>query len=54
VTHDAVALYFIQNLPHFRRRPFSVVQKGNEIRDCTLEIYVVLPQRVVGVDQKRL
>jgi hypothetical protein len=31
-----------------------VIEKRNEMRDGPLEVNVVLPERVVGVDEERL
>jgi hypothetical protein len=31
-----------------------MVQKRNEIRDGALEVNVVLPERVIGIDEQRL
>ena len=51
---DAPALDLVQNLAHLLRRIFPMIQKRNKIRDCALEINIVFPQRVVGVNEKCL
>ena len=52
--HDALPLHIVQNFAHLLRRKFVMIQKRNKAGDGPLEIDVVLPQRVVGVDQESL
>src|SRR5215467_5776215 len=51
---DALALNLVENLPHLRGRVLLVIEKRNEARDGALEVDVVLPKRIVRVDQQRL
>ena len=52
--HHTLALHIIQHFPHLLRRELMMIQKRNETRDGALEVDVVLPQRVIGVDEKIL
>jgi hypothetical protein len=54
VLHNAFALNIVQNLTHLFRRKLVMIEKRNETRDRPLKIYVVLPERVVGVDEEGL
>ena len=54
VLHDAFALHVVEHLAHLLGRKFVVIEKRNEARDGPLEINVVLPERVVGVDEEGL
>src|SRR5579859_7570211 len=54
VTDNALALDVIQHFAHLPRGILMMVQKRNEIRDGALEVNVVLPERVIGIDEQRL
>ena len=47
-------LDFIQHRPHFYRRHAGVRQEIAKLVERTLEVDIVLPQRVVGVDDQVL
>src|ERR1700683_2723900 len=49
---DALALRIVEHLAHLLGRKLVVIEKRNKLRDGALEVNVVLPQRVVGVDEK--
>ena len=51
---NGLALHLIQNFPDFRWRQLLMVQKRNEAGNRTLEVDVVLPERVVCVDEQCL
>src|SRR4051812_30967625 len=51
---DAVALDVVQDLTHLLGGELLMIQEGDEICDRSLEINVVLPQSIVGVDKKGL
>ena len=51
---DVFVLHLVQLVPHLRGSEVPVVQKRDEVRDRTLKVNVVFPQRVVGVDHQRL
>src|SRR5215469_18078425 len=50
VTDNRLALHLIENLTNLDGSAFPVIQERNEIRNCPLEVDVVLPERVVSVD----
>ena len=50
----AVALHIVQHLTNLPGGEFVVIQEGDEVRDRSLEVDVVLPQRIVGVDEQDL
>src|SRR5258706_14180737 len=52
--HHAFPLHIIEHLPHLLGRKLVMIQKRNEASDSPLKVNVVLPERVVGVDEKRL
>src|SRR5581483_11608147 len=54
MAHNALVFHLIEDLADLGWRAFAMIQKRNEISDRALEIDVVLPQRVVGVDQEGL
>src|ERR1700730_9892373 len=54
VLHHAFPLHIIEHLPHLLGRKFMVIQERDKASDSPLKVDVVLPQRVVGVDEKRL
>jgi hypothetical protein len=49
--HDAFSFHVVQNFPHFLGRKFMMIEKRDEAGDRSLEVDIVLPQRVVGVDE---
>jgi hypothetical protein len=51
---DAFTLNIIQNLAHLLGRVLVMIQKGNEISDGSLEVNVVFPKRVIGINEQRL
>jgi hypothetical protein len=54
VFHNALALHVVEHSAHLLGRKLVVIQKRDEARDRPLEINIVLPQRIVGVDEKGL
>jgi hypothetical protein len=52
--HDAFTLHIVEDFPHLRRGKFVVIEKGNEARDRPLEVDIVFPERIVGVDEEGL
>jgi hypothetical protein len=54
VLHDAFALDIIEHLADLLRRELVVVKERNETGDRALEVDVVLPEGVVGVDEEGL
>ncbi len=54
VFHNAIALHVIEHFAHLLGRELVMIQERDEARDGALEIDVVLPQRVVGVDEESL
>jgi hypothetical protein len=54
VGNDAFALDIIQHSTNLIRREFVVIQERDKARDGALEIDIVLPKRVVGVDEEGL
>jgi hypothetical protein len=50
VSHNALALHVVEHFAHLLGRKLVVIEKRNEMLDGPLEIDVVLPERVVGVD----
>ncbi len=54
VFHDAFALHVIEHFAHLLGRELVVIQKRDEAGDGPLEVNVVLPERVVGVDEEGL
>ena len=52
--HDAFALHVVEHFAHLLGRELVMIQKGNEAGDGPLEVNVVLPERVVGVDEEGL
>src|SRR5579872_312324 len=51
---DTFALDVVKNFPHLLWGKFVVIEERNEFRDGSLEVDIVLPQRIVGVDKKVL
>src|ERR1700722_1112179 len=52
VFYDAVALNLVEHCAHLLGRKLMMVKKRNEARDGAFKINIVLPQRVVGVDEE--
>jgi len=52
--HDALALDIVEHLAYLLGGKLKMIEKRNKLRDGALEINVVLPKRVVGVDEKGL
>ncbi len=51
---DAFALDVIENLADLGRCALAVIEKRNKVGDGALEVDVVFPERVIGVNQQRL
>ena len=54
VLYDAFALYVVEDFAHLLGRELVMIEKRDEVRDGALEVDVVLPERVVGVDEEGL
>src|SRR5215467_13108385 len=54
VLDDTFALDVIEDFANLLRREFVVIKEFDEARDGALEVDVVLPEGVVGVDKERL
>ena len=54
VLDDAFALDVVEHFANLFRRELVMIQERNEARDGALEVDVVLPERVVGVDEEGL
>jgi hypothetical protein len=54
VGENSFALDGVQSLAHLGGRVLVVVQIADEGGDGALEVDVVFPQRIVGVDEQRL
>jgi hypothetical protein len=54
VLHNALALHIVEHFAHLLGRKLVMIEKRNEADDGPLKVNVVLPERVVGVDQKGL
>ena len=54
VRHDAFPLDIVEHFTDLLRREFVMVQKRDELGDGPLEVDIVLPERVVGVDEEGL
>ena len=52
--HDAFAFHLVQDLSHLFRRIFVVIQERDESRDRAFEVNVVLPERIVRIDEQVL
>jgi hypothetical protein len=52
--HDALALHIVENFAYLLGRELVVIEKRNKLRDGALEVNVVLPESVVGVDEEGL
>ena len=51
---DGLALHLVQHFTHLLVRVLLVVQKRDELGDGALEVDVIFPKRIVGIDQQRL
>jgi hypothetical protein len=54
VFDDAFALHVIEHFADLLGRELVVIEKRDEAANGPLEVDVVLPERVVGVDEKSL
>ena len=54
VLTDVLALDVVQNVANVIGRVVVMVQKGDELRNRALKVNVVLPERVIGVDEQIL
>ena len=54
VLHDAFALHVVEHFAHLLGRELVMIEKRNKAGDGALEVDVVLPERVVGVDEEGL
>ncbi len=54
VLYDAFALHIVEHLAHLLGRELVMIEERDEAGDGALEIDVVLPERVVGVDEEGL
>lgn len=54
VCFNRLALDFIQPFPNLLSRELSMIEERDEIGDRTFEVDVVLPKRVIGIDEQRL
>ena len=54
VREDGLPLNGVQRLAHIGGRVLVVIKVADECGDCALEVNIVLPQRIVGVNEQRL
>src|SRR5258708_16889113 len=54
VFYNAFALHIVEHFPYLFGRKFVMIEERNKASDRALEINIVLPQRVVCVDEKSL
>src|SRR5579872_1647390 len=54
VLDDAFALDIVEHFAHLLGREFMMIEERNEARDGALEVDVVLPERVVGINEECL
>src|SRR5581483_10907339 len=54
VRHNALALDVVQNFTNLLWSEFVMIQEGNEAGDGALKVDVVLPERIVGIDEESL
>ena len=54
VSFYRLTLHLIEALPYLFRSEFVVIQERNEVGDGPLEVDIVLPERVIGIDKQRL
>jgi hypothetical protein len=54
VLYDALSFHIVKHLSNLLRRKLVVIQKRNKTSDGPLEINIVFPKSVVGVDKKVL
>src|SRR5512146_950861 len=52
--YDAVALHLVEHTSYLGGRKLLVLQKRNEICDRTFKINIVLPERVISIDEQRV
>jgi hypothetical protein len=54
VLHDAFAFHIVKHFPYLLGRKLVMVEKRNKTDDGLLEINIVFPKSIVGVDEKCL
>jgi hypothetical protein len=54
VRGNVLSLDLVQDFAYLLRRVLVMVEKRDEVRNGTLEIDVIFPERVVSVDQESL
>ena len=54
VGENAFALHVVQHFAHLLWGILVMLQKRNKLRNGTLEVNVVFPERVIGIDEQRL
>ena len=54
VLDDGIPLHIVQHQPNRLGRMLAMVEERNELRDRPLEINVVFPERVIGIDEQSL
>jgi hypothetical protein len=54
VRDNILSLDLVQDFAYLLRRVLVMVEKRDEVRNGTLEIDVIFPERVVSVDQESL
>src|SRR5258707_4896153 len=52
--HDALTFHIVDHFPNLLGRKFVMIQKRNKPDDGPLEINIVFPESIVGVDEKGL
>src|SRR5207253_10023089 len=50
---DALTLDVVQDCKYLLRRILVMIQERDEVRDRPLEVDIVLPERVVGINEDR-
>jgi hypothetical protein len=51
---DALSFHVVEDFPDLLGRELVMIQKRNEMSDGSLEVNIVFPERVVGIDEKSL
>jgi hypothetical protein len=54
MSDDAFAFDIVESSANLLGRKFVMIEERNETRDGALEVNVVLPERVVGIDEESL
>jgi hypothetical protein len=52
--NDALALHIVENFAYLLGGKLVMIEKRNKLRDGALKVNVILPERVVGVDEEGL